>query len=217
MSHKVTSEPCFAHLAAVTPKKTHRFTAFRRIAQKLRNKLIFDAVALPLRKMQRAMVPHRDAFMTKCLDGYNAITSGDAGRLDAALVTPVCHIRFLSRGERGPIPQSLSGIKRGGIAMPFLLDTLLSFASSAFRMFACGLFGPIEPFLSVTNASFTLLLRTRLRVRRGNYDQCYLRRAKRRAANAAADAAIAAPAASKPRTAEVSFVFANFAGLSAFF
>ena len=50
-----------------------------------------------------------------------------------------------------------------------------------------------------------------------NFAPCYLRRAKRRAANAAADAAIAAPAAPKPRAAEASFVFANFAGLSAFF
>lgn len=174
-------------------------------------------MSLPLRKMQRAMVPHRNVFMAKCLNGYIAITSEDAGRLDAALMTPVCHIRFLSIGERTPIPQSLSGIKRGGTAIPFLLDTLFSFASSAFRMFACGLFEPIEPFPSVANVSFTLLLRTRLRVRRSNHNQCYLRRAKRRAANAAADAAIAAPAAPKPRATEVSFVFANFAGLSAFF
>ena len=101
--------------------------------------------------------------------------------------------------------------------MPFLLDALFSFASSAFRTFACGLLEPIEPFPSVTYVSFILLRWTRLRVRRRNYDQCYLRRAKRRAANAAADAAIAAPAAPKPRAAEASFVFANFAGLSAFF
>lgn len=174
-------------------------------------------MSLPLRIIQRAVVLYRDTCAAENQNSHDAITGENANRLDGALLTPVCHIRFLSIGERTPIPQSLSGIKRGGTAIPFLLDTLFSFASSAFKMFACGLFEPIEPFPSVANVSFTLLLRTRLRVRRSNHNQCYLRRAKRRAANAAADAAIAAPAAPKPRAAEVSFVFANFAGLSAFF
>lgn len=101
--------------------------------------------------------------------------------------------------------------------MPFLLDALFSFVSSAFGMFGCDPFREIEPFPSVAHISLTLPPQTRLRVRRRNFAPCYLRRAKRRAANAAADAATAAPAAPKPRAAEVSFVFANFAGLSAFF
>ncbi len=123
-------------------------------------------MSLPLRMIQRAMVLHGDTCVAENQNSHDAITSENAGRLDAALVTPVCHIRFLSIGERTPIPQSLSGIKRGGTAIPFLLDTLFSFASSAFRMFACGLFEPFEPFPSVAFISFTLPLQTPLRVRR---------------------------------------------------
>lgn len=101
MGHKATSAPCNARLTAVTPKKNPWICGFGGTAQKLRNKLVFDAVSLPLRKMQHAMDPHMNAFMAKCLNGYSAITNDGAGRPDAALVTPVCHIRFLSRGERG--------------------------------------------------------------------------------------------------------------------
>ncbi|MEE0551852.1 MAG: hypothetical protein UC368_06075 [Eggerthellaceae bacterium] len=78
MSHKVTSEPCFAHLAAVTPKKPHRFTAFRRIAQKLRNKLTFDNMSLPLRKTQRSIFLHRSACMAKGQDSRNEMASKEA-------------------------------------------------------------------------------------------------------------------------------------------
>ena len=174
-------------------------------------------MSLPLRIIQRAMVPYGNACMAKRLNNYSAITSEEASRLDEALLTPVCHIRFFPEVNGAPVPQSLSGIKRGGTAMPFPLDALFSFFLQLSGCSAATLFGPIEPFPSVAPISLTLPPQTRLRVRRRNFAPCYLRRAKRRAANAAADAATAAPAAPKPRAAEASFVFANFAGLSAFF
>ena len=184
----------------------------------MRNKLLFDAMSLPLRKNQRAIVPHRNDCMAKRLNNYSAITSEEASQLDEVLLTPVCHIRFLFQREREPNPAKSFGHKkrRNSDAVPprriySLLFLQLSGCSAA------TLFGPIEPFPSVAHISLTLPPQTRLRVRRRNFVPCYLRRAKRRAANAAADAAIAAPAAPKPRAAEVSFVFANFAGLSAFF
>ena len=171
-------------------------------------------MSLPLRKIQRAMVPYGNARMAKRLNNYSAITSEEASRLDEALLTLV----FFSRSERGPGSAKSFGHKkrRNSDAVPprriySLLFLQLSGCSAA------TLFGPIEPFPSVAHISLTLPPQTRLRVRRRNFAPCYLRRAKRRAANAAADAATAAPAAPKPRAAEVSFVFANFAGLSAFF
>jgi len=41
------------------------------------------------------MVPYGNARMAKRLNNYSAITSEEASRLDEALLTPVCHIRFL--------------------------------------------------------------------------------------------------------------------------